>query len=242
MSARASQGTSGATVLKTGLIVLLITIAGVASTPLASATDGSKTALGRAPGPAAVGRTELMIAAKAGNYEHVLALLRAGSEVNRENQNGGTALMYSALGGDPRITALLIDHGAEIDAVASNGWGALMIAVAKGHEEIVQLLLDRGADPNRQDVYLWTPLMRAAHERRLREAEMLLADPRTEVNRRGENYATALHLAAAEGHEALVRLLLRHGARKNLEDGFGRTAYTIAEQSQQPDMMKLLED
>jgi ankyrin repeat protein len=242
MFARTSRGTSRGAILKTGMIILGLSVIGMASMQLATGTDGTDTATGQAAGPAATGRTELMVAAKMGDYERVVALLASGGEVNQENQNGGTALMYSALGGDPRITALLIDRGAEIDAVASNGWGALMIAVAKGHGEIVQLLLTRGADPNRQDIYMWTPLMRAAHEGRLREAEVLLSDPRTEVNRRGEYDSTALHLAAAEGHEELVRLLLRHGASKTLADGSGRTAHTIAAQSQRPEIMKLLED
>ena len=242
MSTRTSRGTSREVVLKTGLVILVLAVIAVVSMSPATGTDGTDNGTGQAAGPAASGRTELMIAAKAGDYERVVALLGSGEDVNQQNQNGGTALMYSALGGNARITELLIDRGAEVDAVASNGWGALMIAVAKGYGEIVQVLLARGADPNRQDIYLWTPLMRAAHEGRLREAEMLLLDPRTEVNRRGENDTTALHLAAAEGHQELVRLLLQRGARKNIEDGFGRTPRNIAAQSQRPEMMKLLED
>jgi ankyrin repeat protein len=224
------------------MVIVALGSAGFAQTQPATFAHDQRSATGGIAEPQVAGRTELMRAAKQGDYELVFARIDAGDDVNQTNRNGGTPLMYAALGGNRRIVALILARGGEVNAAASNGWGALMIASAKGYDEIVGLLLENGADPNLSDVYLWTPLMRAVYERRLRAAEILLADPLTDVNQRGENGATALHLAASKGYTRLARLLLQHGARKGLEDEFGRTAYTFAAQHGQSDLLDLLAD
>ena len=79
-----------------------------------------------------------------------------------------------------------------------------MVAAVKGHAEMVREMLARGADPNLPDVYGWTPLMRAASRNREHAVRALLADPRTDLARRDDDGATALHHAAEEGHRELV--------------------------------------
>ena len=186
------------------------------------------------------GKTALMYAARKRQYARVLRLLQEGADVNRVNQTGGTPLMYAVLGGDPRTVTLLLVHGADVNARAENGWSAVMIAAAKGYAEIMKLLLEKGADPDLQDVYHWTPLMRAGFENRASIVELLLQDERVEVNRRGENGITALHLAAVKGHAEIARLLLGHGADRRIKDSAGRTAYQIALERQLPNLVNML--
>jgi hypothetical protein len=51
---------------------------------------------------------------------------------------------------------------------------------------------------------------------------------------------TALHVAAQQGDLELAKLLLRHGARKWVRDGLGKTAKQRAEKHGQTEMVKLL--
>ncbi len=190
--------------------------------------------------PARNGKTALMLAARNRQLDRVTALLDAGADANRANDNGGTPLMYAVLGGDPRIVRLLLDRKVALDAKAENGWSAVMIAAAKGYVDVLGMLLDEGADPTLADVYRWTPLMRAGFENRALVVRLLLADDRVDANRRGENGVTALHLAATQGHVEIARLLVEHGADPRIKDNFERTAYLIALQREQTNLLDVL--
>ncbi len=186
------------------------------------------------------GKTALMLAARNRQLERVAALLQAGADADRANANGGTPLMYAVLGGDPRIVRLLLDQGIDLNAQADNGWSAVMIAVAKGYVDVLAMLLDEGADPTLADVYGWTPLMRAGFENRTAALRLLLADGRVDVNRRGDNGITALHLAATQGHVEIARLLMAHGADPQIKDNYDRTASQIAMQRKHTDLLEAL--
>ncbi len=190
--------------------------------------------------PSGNGKSALMLAARNRQLDRVTALLDAGAKINRANNNGGTPLMYAVLGGDPRIVKLLLDHDVELNAKAENGWSAVMIAAAKGYVDVLAMLLDKGADPTLADVYSWTPLMRAGFEKRASVVKLLLEDDRVDVNRRGENGITALHLAATQGYVEIARLLVEHGADPQIKDNFDRTAYLIAGQRKQTDLLDVL--
>lgn len=174
------------------------------------------------------GRTALMLAAKAGDLAASDRLLAAGADIDARNPNGGTALMYAALGGSEVLVDRLLAAGADVNARASNGWNALMIAAAKGRAEIVQRLLAAGADINAQDVYGWTPLMRALYETRAAVVAVLLASPNIALDAREERGATALHVVAQTGDEALARKLLERGARRDARNRDGLTPADIA--------------
>ena len=170
------------------------------------------------------GRTPLMVAGRNGRRDMVAALIDAGADVNAANNNGGTPLMFSAIAGDAATVSLLLQHGARVQAVGNMGWTALMVASVKGHAPVIHMLLEGGADPNHRDVYGWTALMRAANRDRLAAVTALMADTRTELNRRDDDGATALHHAAEEGHERIVAHLRSLGADTAVRDNRGRSA------------------
>lgn len=181
-----------------------------------------------------------MLAARNRQLDRVATLLEAGADANRPNDKGGTPLMYAVLGGDPQIVRLLLDHDVNLNAKAENGWSAVMIAAAKGYVEVLEMLLEEGADPTLADVYSWTPLMRAGFEKRAAVVRLLLEDDRVDINRRGENGITALHLAASQGHVEIARLLVAHGADPQIKDRFDRTAHLIALQRKHADLVEVL--
>lgn len=186
------------------------------------------------------GKTALMVAARNGDRARVEKLIGRGADVNQANNNGGSPIMYAALSGDPGTVSLLLRHGADAGSPAKNGWTALMIASAKGYVEIARILLRHGTDPNQPDVYSWTPLMRAAYEDRTGVVGALLDNEATEVDRRGENGMTALHLAVVKRNSGIVRRLLAHGADPYIEDDDGRTAQDLARKNNDLQLERLI--
>lgn len=72
------------------------------------------------------GTTALHFASRAGNYEIVDALLRAGAEVNATNANADrhTALHYAAFPGHHDVAARLLSARANVNAICHTSYGA----------------------------------------------------------------------------------------------------------------------
>ena len=66
-----------------------------------------------------------------------------------------------------------------------------------------------------------------------------LLDANAEVNAKDNRGFTALHRAAEMGHEAIVALLLEHGADKSIQ-AEGYTALSLAESRENKAIVKLL--
>jgi ankyrin repeat protein len=130
------------------------------------------------------GYTALMYAASAGHARIVDALLAAGSDLHKRNQQGLTSLdlaaakglaevvqalrharlFFAARDGDQHELINLLEEGADVNAQVTDGWTALMIAAFHDHPHIVQTLLLRGADPELETITGRTALMIARHK------------------------------------------------------------------------------
>jgi ankyrin repeat protein len=83
--------------------------------------------------------------------------------------------------------------------------------------------------------------MTAAAEGRVSQVKSLLARGRgAEVNDKDKGGQTALMRAAANGHTAVVKLLLAKGAEVNEKDHDGQTAWTKAKERGHLDIVSLL--
>ncbi|EIN14147.1 ankyrin [Punctularia strigosozonata HHB-11173 SS5] len=71
--------------------------------------------------------------------------------------------------------------------------------------------------------------------------EYLHANPDINVNERDEHGYSALHLACDRGHAGVVRLLLAHGASKDLKDADDFTPMELAKVSGHEDIIALLQ-
>ncbi len=186
------------------------------------------------------GKTLLILAAKASDVILVRDLIAAGADVNAITSNGGTALMFAAIRGDTQTQKALIDAGADVNAIGGFDWTALLVASVKGHVSAVRQLLVSGADPNLRDIYGWTPLMRAVYEEREMVVQVLLEQPEVALNVNNAQGATALHLAAVKGNEALIRSLLLAGADPSMGDRNGKTPESMAVAAGHENVAKLL--
>lgn len=133
--------------------------------------------------------------------------------------SGLRALTVAAGQGNTRLVDILLARRTVVvDAADTEGRTALHHAAAEGHAEIVELLLVRGrAAPNVRDATKRSPLMDAAEIGALQIC-VALVDAGAILDLTDQQQASALMLAAANGHAVCMELLLRYHAQGNLRD------------------------
>lgn len=184
-------------------------------------------------------RVDLGMAAATGNLARIRELLdQDPSLVNRVSDYGsyylgcGSAIKNAAARGHLDVVKLLLERGADPnlpeEGIAPRGH-ALYSAAANGHFEIVKLLLEHGAHPNVEVESSADTLSRVISNGDQKLVELLCShgaaravhllahysDLQTAAAVFAANPALAadpdaLANAAGQGHEAFVRLMLRH--------------------------------
>ncbi|HUV08285.1 MAG TPA: ankyrin repeat domain-containing protein [Spirochaetia bacterium] len=158
-------------------------------------------------------------------------LIRAGADVNAENEKGQTALGLAAYEASTQIVEALLSAGADVEARDRRGATALMRAAIGGHLETVRLLLERGADIAAADSLGQTVLMYAARGSGQKQGPVVrvLLKSGSDINAGGgSGGGTALIHATRAGNPHSAAVLLSEGADVNHVDEYGRTALMIA--------------
>jgi ankyrin repeat protein len=138
------------------------------------------------------------------------------------------------------VTAFL-DGGINVnEQVEPDGETALILAASRGDLNIVKQLLARNADPNINDKGNFTALFRALAGRHNEVAELILAQPKLDLNARGLNKVTALITYASRDSEDIVKDLINRGADVTLQDGDGDTALHLTVQNGNVNLTKML--
>lgn len=124
----------------------------------------------------------------------------------------------------------LLAQGASPNARDREGRPPIVSAILGGSVALVGLLLESKADVNATDPHGWTPLHFAAEEV-LPEMASLLVAKGADPNIKDEEGNTALHRAvfSARGHDEIVRLLRKNGARDDIRNKKGETPRSMAE-------------
>jgi hypothetical protein len=114
-------------------------------------------------------------------------------------------------------------------------------AIGKKDLSSVKKFVDQGVDINKSDnLFGYSPLMHAVHDRDNIELAKLFIDNGAEVNFIAKEGTTALTTAAERGNVQAVTLLLDNGANINYQMPNGFTALMSAAGNNKPEVVKIL--
>ena len=115
----------------------------------------------------------------------------------------------------PAFRRLIEEHPQVLNLRGPGGSTPFMYAAIYGDAEMLQWLLDRGADPNRRNDAQVTALMWAVDDAAMVQ---VLINAGADVNARSADGLTPVAIAASRAaSDAVVRLLLSHGAKEGLD-------------------------
>ena len=133
-------------------------------------------------------------------------LLQNGAKLEARTQTGKTAVHEACSGGQADALRVLLQHGANADAVDDYLETPLHMAAAAGEIDALRVLLRRGVGLNKLNDVRGAGVGRAAGRTLTRPCFV------------AQEGRTALHQAAAFGHEEVVEALLAHGADSRIKD------------------------
>lgn len=182
---------------------------------------------------------QLVLAARAGLVQRVIALLADGAQINSRDRNGDSPLNMAAARGNVELVDVLLRASADVQLANIAGVTPLMAAAYACQPEIVHRLLAAGARTDPVDRVKKNAAVYAAGQGCNACLEALLRTG-TPVNGRLDHQLTLLMWSAGYGHEATARLLLEHGADRSLRDDRGKTAADIARELNYVELARLL--
>ncbi len=149
----------------------------------------------------------------------------------------------AAQAGDVDTVKTLLASGVDIDETDFSTGTALHIAVGQGNERIVKVLIEHGADLEaKSELNSARALHLAADFDELAIIGYLL-DNGADIEGRDGELRTPLHRAAGAGLSRGVELLLEHGAKIDIREGyFGTTPLQQAADNGRLETVKLLLD
>jgi len=191
--------------------------------------------------------TPLIAAVQQIHIPIVQCLLQALAQINGTIPQGTTPLHFAAQTGSTDLVQLLCQHMANVRSTSHTGEFPLMAAARESFTDIIQILLTYRADVNQSktDSVQDTALTMAA-EFGLCSVAHELCKARADVNKArmatSEGAAaTAMLIAAENGHSAMVDLLGVFKADPNKVTSDGLTSMAVAAKKGSVEVMKFLQ-
>uniref|UniRef100_A0A671U402 Ankyrin repeat domain 6b n=1 Tax=Sparus aurata TaxID=8175 RepID=A0A671U402_SPAAU len=153
------------------------------------------------------GRSPLHLAAYKGHIEVVRILLKAGCDLDIQDDGEQTALQRAAMVGNSDVISALIQEGCALDRQDKDGNTALHEVSWHGFCQSVKLLVKAGANVHAKNKAGNTALHLACQNGHAQSSKVLLlgGSRPDSKNHAGD---TCLHVAARYNHVAMIRILL----------------------------------
>jgi ankyrin repeat protein len=175
----------------------------------------------------------LVIAISRGRPQIVKELLKRGAVVDSKDKDGRTPLMAATLHGSIESVRVLIASRANVNHESEQGLTVLMVC---SDPTVGDALIKHGAQVNRESKDGNTALLIAASNGHLEMVRLFLA-AKADVNYQGNKGATALMVCEKP---SIIKELIKHGAKVDLEGINGYTAFLLAAKSGWTDAAKEL--
>uniref|UniRef100_UPI0037E827F7 ankyrin repeat domain-containing protein 50 n=1 Tax=Semicossyphus pulcher TaxID=241346 RepID=UPI0037E827F7 len=188
------------------------------------------------------GHSALSAALLEGHSEVADLLMRRGADTDVRDAEGRPLLYLLVLEGRLEMATLLIEKGGvPLESKDPEGRTALHVASWQGCVEMVDLLLKHGANTNAQDTEGRPPMHSVAWTGHAEVGRRLLEANGVNIDLACHQRATALSIAAQEGHTNIVAMLLERGANPNHMDKYARSPVKVAGKHGHFNIVRLLE-
>ena len=169
-------------------------------------------------------------AVRSGDVQTVKNQLKNKFDINIQDGNNETAILIATDRKDIAMVSLLLEHNADVNIASDKIDNTpIMIASVKGYKDIVQLLIEKSnPDMTILNGYGGTALIPACERGHVDIVKLLLEKTDVKVNHINKLGWTAMLEAivlsnGGKSQQEIVRLLLAHGADKNIADKNGIT-------------------
>ncbi|KAM8937506.1 ankyrin repeat domain-containing protein 6 isoform 3-T3 [Lycaon pictus] len=185
------------------------------------------------------GRTPLHLAANKGHLSVVQILLKAGCDLDVQDDGDQTALHRATVVGNTEVIAALIQEGCALDRQDKDGNTALHEASWHGFSQSAKLLVKAGANVLAKNKAGNTALHLACQNSHSQSTRvLLLGGSRADLkNNAGD---TCLHVAARYNHLSIIKLLLSAFCSVHEKNQAGDTALHVAAALNHKKVVKIL--
>ncbi|XP_004404361.1 PREDICTED: ankyrin repeat domain-containing protein 6 isoform X2 [Odobenus rosmarus divergens] len=185
------------------------------------------------------GRTPLHLAANKGHLSVVQILLKAGCDLDVQDDGDQTALHRASVVGNTDVIAALIQEGCALDRQDKDGNTALHEASWHGFSQSAKLLVKAGANVLAKNKAGNTALHLACQNSHSQSTRvLLLGGSRADLkNNAGD---TCLHVAARYNHLSIIKLLLSAFCSVHEKNQAGDTALHVAAALNHKKVVKIL--
>jgi len=177
--------------------------------------------------------TEFLLAAEQGNGDALKACLEKGVDINATNRQKRTAIIIASLNKHYPCVELLIAAGANIDQQDQTCFNPFLISCLTNDLTLLRLVLPANPDLDRLTRFGGVGITPASEKGHLEVVQELLTH--TDINVNHTNFvgwtplleAIVLNDGGAR-QQAIVKLLLDHGANPHMTDKYGKSPLELA--------------